>query len=69
MSASEIIEQLKILPKNEFAQVVEFVHRVEYQARDTSPEMTDSELLLAARRAGSFNLMDAPGEDIYSAGN
>lgn len=66
VSAREIIEQIKTLPKKELAQVIEFVHQTEHQLSATSPEMTDAELLSAAKRTGSFTLLDAPGEDIYS---
>ncbi len=66
MSATEIIEQIKGLPKNELAHVIEYVHQLERHAGLAAPEMTDTELLAAANRTGTFRLLDAPGEDIYS---
>ncbi len=66
MSATEIIEQIKILPKKELAHVIEFVHQIERQAGAGGAEMTDAELLSAAKRAGTFTLLEGPGEDIYS---
>jgi len=61
MSATEVIEQIKALSKKERARVIEYVHQIEAE------EMTDSELLGVARKAGTFAMLDAPGEDIYSA--
>ncbi len=66
MSATEIIEQIKALPKDELEHVIEYVHELDRQISAASPEMTDAELLSAAKRAGSFAILDAPGEDIYS---
>jgi len=63
MSAAEIIEQIKVLPKKELAHVIEYVHQIEQQAG----EMTDADLLSAAKRTGSFTLLEGPGESIYSA--
>ena len=60
MSATEIIEQIKALPREEKVRVIEFVHQIETE------EMTDAELLMVARKAGTFAALDAPGEDIYS---
>ena len=60
MSVTEIIEQIRVLPKEDKARVIEFVHQIEAE------EMTDAELLAAARKAGTFAMLDAPGEDIYS---
>jgi len=52
VSAREIIEQIKTLPKNELAQVIEFVHQTEHQLGAASLEMSDTELLSAARQTG-----------------
>jgi len=67
MSAAEIIAQIKALPKGELEHVIEYVHELDRHISASSPELTDAELLSAAKRAGSFAILEAPGEDIYSA--
>ena len=67
MSAAEIIEQIKAMPKDELEHVIEYVHELDRHISAASPEMTDAELLAAAKRAGSFAILDAPGEAIYSS--
>lgn len=66
MSATEIIEQIKTLPREEQMRVIEYVHQLD-GPEPNAPEMTERELLSAARRAGTFSILDAPGEDIYSS--
>ena len=66
MSATEIIEQIRVLPKSELAHVIEYVHQIERKAGAASAEMTDAELLSVAKQTGAFSILDADGEDIYS---